>query len=147
MTIIVTLIFLVYLLASAFLVLVVLVQSGKGGGLSGLVGAGSGLGDTLGATGAEKTLNRWTTYAAVGFICLNILLVAVGGKAFSDNDVDRILEETPTSQNLPVDQPGAGAGGEETAATPAPGEASVSPVSEGAVPLQPSTVPTTTTAN
>ncbi|HPS03651.1 MAG TPA: preprotein translocase subunit SecG, partial [Candidatus Sumerlaeota bacterium] len=64
--------FIAYIFSAAVLVLVVLVQSGKGGGLSGLVSAGSTLGDTLGATGAEKTLNRWTTYCAVGFIVFNI---------------------------------------------------------------------------
>lgn len=106
MNIVVWLIFLIYLLASAFLVLVVLLQSGKGGGLSGLVGAGSSLGDTLGATGAEKTLNRWTTYAAVGFLCLNILLVAVGGQAFNQDELEKIAGDTTAIEQpeLPVDE-------------------------------------------
>ncbi|NQU44196.1 preprotein translocase subunit SecG [bacterium] len=74
------LVFFLWLLSSAVLVLVVLVQSGKGGGLSGLVGAGSTLGDHLGATGAEKTLNRWTTVAAVVFLIFTIFLVFTAPK-------------------------------------------------------------------
>ncbi len=101
------LVFFVYLLSSAFLVLVVLVQSGKGGGLSGLVGAGSSLGDTLGATGAEKTLNRWTTYAALGFLCLNILLVAIGGKVYTGNSLEKYDALTSVdSSDLPGELPG-----------------------------------------
>lgn len=83
MLVIFWIIFIAWILCSAVLILVVLVQSGKGGGLSGLVGAGSALGDHLGATGAEKTLNRWTTYFAVGFLVLNIAMVLIGPKAFS----------------------------------------------------------------
>jgi len=89
--------FILYICASAVLILVVLVQSGKGGGLSGLVGAGSALGDHLGATGAEKTLNRWTSYCAIGFLLLNIFLVLIGPRVFKGSILDT-LQETKTPQ-------------------------------------------------
>ncbi|MFP4381180.1 MAG: preprotein translocase subunit SecG [Candidatus Sumerlaeia bacterium] len=92
-TVLFWLFFLLWILCSGILILVVLVQSGKGGGLSGLVGAGSPLGDHLGATGAEKTLNRWTTYFAVGFLVLNIVLVLLGPKAFEGSILDKIGTE------------------------------------------------------
>lgn len=96
--------FVLYILASFVLILVVLVQSGKGGGLSGLVGAGSAIGDHLGATGAEKTLTRWTTYCAIGFLILNILLVLMGGKIFVS---ESITDKLPVSEQAPAAAPGA----------------------------------------
>jgi preprotein translocase subunit SecG len=102
------LIYTAWILASIVLVLVVLVQSGKGGGLSGLVGAGSTLGDHLGATGAEKTLNKWTTYCAVGFLILNISLVLLAPKIFRDSPFYRSKATAQTEK--------------AANATPAPGE-------------------------
>lgn len=96
--------FVLYILASFVLILVVLVQSGKGGGLSGLVGAGSAISDHLGATGAEKTLTRWTTYCAIGFLILNILLVLMGGKIFVS---ESIADKIPVSDQAPAAVPGA----------------------------------------
>ena len=90
MSVIFWLLFLLYLVASAVLILVVLIQSGKGGGLSGLVSAGTTLGDTLGASGVEKTLNRWTSYCAIGFLVINILLVIMGPIIYQKNILDRI---------------------------------------------------------
>jgi preprotein translocase subunit SecG len=100
--------FIAWLTASVVLILVVLVQSGKGGGLSGLVGASTTLGDQLGATGAEKTLNRWTTYCAVGFLVLNILLVLLGNAVYRQD----VLEDVPdfAAQMEAAQQPAAGAG-------------------------------------
>lgn len=99
MQIIFWLIFILWLVSSAVLVLVVLIQSGKGGGLSGLVGAGTSLGDSLGATGAEKTLNRWTTYCAIGFLVLNIALVFMAPKALRNsayyNSISKSRAEAP----------------------------------------------------
>lgn len=86
--------FLVWIAASGVLVLVVLIQSGKGGGLSGLVGAGTSLGDSLGATGAEKTLNRWTSYCAIAFVVVTILLVGLSQKVFRGSILDDVPETT-----------------------------------------------------
>lgn len=69
----------VYLILCFWLIFVILIQSGKGGGLSSLGGASEGLSEALGATGAEKTLNKLTTLSAVGFMVLAIVL-AVGGR-------------------------------------------------------------------
>jgi len=118
------LLFLVYIAASAVLILVVLVQSGKGGGLSGLVGAGSTLGDTLGATGAEKTLNRWTTYCAVGFLVVTILLVGLGNKVYKRGILDEVEKNLPTTSGMESGalEPGSetGDGSPSAAETPKP---------------------------
>lgn len=77
--------FLLYLLAfifalvCIFLILTILLQSGKGGGLSSLgSGAGGAISDTLGATGAEKTLVKATSWAAAIFMVLALVLTLWG---------------------------------------------------------------------
>ena len=77
-----TLILLLYSAICIFLIMVVLLQSGKGGGLSGMLGGGGGsaLTDTLGASGAEKTLSNWTTYCAVAFLVLSLAITWFGAR-------------------------------------------------------------------
>jgi preprotein translocase subunit SecG len=69
-----------YTFACLFLIFVILVQSGKGGGLSSLGSASQGISDALGASGAERTLNKMTTWCAVGFMVLALALWFFGGK-------------------------------------------------------------------
>jgi preprotein translocase subunit SecG len=86
---------LIYVGVCVFLILVVLLQSGKGGGISSLMG-GSSLGDQLGATGAEKTLNKWTTICAVSFGVLAITLTLIGAhKSKPASIIDDIIESPP----------------------------------------------------
>lgn len=77
---------LVYLFSCVFLIAVILLQSGKGGGLSSLGAASSGISEALGATGAEKTLNKMTTFCACTFIILAILLSLVGSRAITSRN-------------------------------------------------------------
>lgn len=131
------LLFFIWVIASAVLVLVVLVQSGKGGGLSGLVGAGSSLGDSLGATGAERTLNRWTTYCAIAFMGITILLGVIGPHIYGT-----LLDEARSSSALVNETtPAEGAAADATAtpaadatATPAAGAAEAPASSEAPAP-------------
>ncbi|HPB30734.1 MAG TPA: preprotein translocase subunit SecG [Candidatus Sumerlaeota bacterium] len=74
---------LIFFLACMFLLLVILLQSGKGGGLSGMLGgANNPLTDTLGAGAAEKTLNKWTGIAAALFFIIALLLTLQGNRVF-----------------------------------------------------------------
>jgi preprotein translocase subunit SecG len=52
------------ILAGLFLILVVLLHSGKGGGLSDMFGGGAGL---SGGTSVEKTLDKITVVTAIVF--------------------------------------------------------------------------------
>ncbi|MCX7766028.1 MAG: preprotein translocase subunit SecG [Candidatus Sumerlaeia bacterium] len=81
-----------YFFITILLVLVILMQSGKGGGLSGLAGATS-LADAFGATGAEKTLKRWTTYLATAFFILSIGLTLIGSSVFKRTSLLQQLEQ------------------------------------------------------
>jgi preprotein translocase subunit SecG len=119
--------FICWMIASAFLVLVVLVQSGKGGGLSGLIGAGSSIGDSLGATGAEKTLNKWTTYSAIVFMLFTIFLGMLGPHVFSGTLVD----EAKSSSSLVTEATDA-TDAEGDAVAPADGAEGEAPASDEA---------------
>jgi len=116
-----------YMVASGVTILVVLVQSGRGGGLSGLVGAGTSLGDQLGATGAEKALNRWTSYCAVGFLVLTILLVLVAQHIYAPS-VLRDVPEVPTAEQQAL---------QAQAATEVPAAPAVPVAAESAAPAAP----------
>lgn len=69
---------LIYVAICFMLMGAILLQSGKGGGLSSLAGGSSGLSDAIGATGAEKMMNKITTGVAVGFMLMAILLSLLG---------------------------------------------------------------------
>ena len=99
----VSILILVYVLVCGFLILVVLLQSGKGGGLSGLLSGGGGLSDTFGASGAEKTLSRWTTYCAIAFLVISLSLTLLGARHFQKSLFpDEFPEETPLPPSAQV---------------------------------------------
>jgi protein translocase SecG subunit len=108
----------VYVFACAVLIFVILIQAGdKGGGLSSLGSSNQGISDALGATGAEKTLNKWTTWCACTFILLAIALsYAVSAQARSR------LQVLPSARDLPA------------ATTPANAAGGAQGVPAGAVP-------------
>ena len=64
----------VHVLASALMVIFVLLHAGRGGGLSDLFGGGSMGGSMAGSTLAEKNLDRLTIISAVVFTFTTIML-------------------------------------------------------------------------
>ncbi len=73
------LIVVLFALVCVVMLLAILLQSGKGGGLSSLgSGAGSALTDSLGASSAEKTLVKATWWAAGIFMVLALVLTLWG---------------------------------------------------------------------
>ncbi len=91
----ISIVIVVYVLVCGFLILVVLLQSGKGGGLSGLLSGGGGLSDSFGASGAEKTLGRWTTYCAIAFLVISLCLTLLGARHFQKSLLGEFPEEMP----------------------------------------------------
>lgn len=69
--------FLFWLLCCAILVLVILNQEPKGGGVGAMFGQGSFMGEALGVSGITATLRRITTTAASAFMVLSILLAVM----------------------------------------------------------------------
>jgi len=87
----------VYVLSCLFMIVVILGQEGKGGGLSGLIGA-SALGDTLGASAAESTLRRWTRNSAILFVVLSLGLTIVGARVFTGSPLDLVGGSVPEEE-------------------------------------------------
>lgn len=79
-------ILLVYFGVCFFMILVILLQAGKGGGLSGMMGGGGGLVDQLGATSAERSLSKATTWCAVAFGLISVLLAIFGPPRGAEDD-------------------------------------------------------------
>ena len=88
-----------YVKACFFLIFVILVQSGKGGGLSSLAGASSGLQEALGSTAGERTLNRLTYGAAGAFVVLAVIL-ALGGQSMHSDGGPLLPEAAPVNAPL-----------------------------------------------
>lgn len=61
------------ILTSAFLILLILMHKGKGGGMSDMFGGG--MSSSLGSSGvAERNLNRFTTLVAIVWVASIVLL-------------------------------------------------------------------------
>lgn len=97
MTFILVFLVIIYVFVCLFLIVVILGQEGKGGGLSGLLGA-SALGETLGASTAESVLRRWTRNCAILFIVLSLCLTIVGSRVFTRSILDGATGVEPTEE-------------------------------------------------
>lgn len=91
---------LVYSLTCIVVIASILLQAGKGGGLSSLgSGAGGALSDSLGATGAEKTLVKATTWASGIFLALSLILTLYGARL---EKTGGLSIGTPAAQTQPA---------------------------------------------
>lgn len=104
----------IYFIICFLMMGVILIQSGKGGGLSSLGSSAGGITDALGATGLEKTLNKVTTGIAIAFGLFAVGLSILGSiRARSESDtvlgasaapIERVI---PTAPVAPIDLEGA----------------------------------------
>lgn len=90
MAILANILLIIFIPICILLILVVLLQSGKGGGLSGAFG-GAGAQPFLGARGTADFLSKLTIYLAIGFISLALILSITYGPSRSF----RMKEEAP----------------------------------------------------
>lgn len=111
-----SLILTVYFIVCVVLILAILVQSNKGTSIAGVFGGGS---DTfLGASNAVTWLNRVTTYLAVAYLTLSLVLMFLPGmmntsRIVLPDTVEEPLEETQPAPQAPVTIPEQPAGGGE----------------------------------
>ena len=89
-----TLITIVHLIACSFLVLIVLIQAGKGGGLGAGFGGATG-GGVLGAGSAADFLTRMTAGAAAIFFATSLSLAYVSAHSGSKGLERRTQESQP----------------------------------------------------
>ena len=115
----------VYIIICFFLILVVLLQQGKGADIAGAFGGGSSQ-TAFGARGATTFLHRLTTFAFVGFVLISMLLSIIDARPRA-SVIDKALPAAASAQKPVVPAPVApapeGAAPAPAAAQPAPGNA------------------------
>jgi preprotein translocase subunit SecG len=115
-----------HILVCLGLIVVVLLQSGKGGGLAGAFGGAGGVGAVFGGQAAATFLTKATRYLAIAFMLTSLTLAfalrsTLGGGAITEGLQQRGAapatatgEVVPTETSTPSDLPGTqGAGGSE----------------------------------
>ena len=111
-----------YVLVCLFLIMVVLLQQGKGADLAGAFGGG-GSQTSFGPRGTTNIMHRMTTGAFVLFVVLCLSLAILSGKRRTS-----VMEEVPATASLPTENAletavaEENAGGEMTVDQPAPAE-------------------------
>ena len=119
----------VYIFVCFFLILVVLLQQGKGADIAGAFGGG-GSQTAFGARGATTLLHKLTTGAFVGFIVLALTLTLIEARPRSS--VVRTLPAKAATEKAPVPAATQPAGAIAPAPAPAePGTTAPAPVQPG----------------
>ncbi|HMV43845.1 MAG TPA: preprotein translocase subunit SecG [Leptospiraceae bacterium] len=83
-----------FVISCVFLILLVLVQAGKGGGLGGMVGGAS---QTAFGSSSADVLTKATRFIAISFIVVSLLLSFLFAKK-----EEAIIEQLPTSEIVPA---------------------------------------------
>ena len=109
-----------YVFICFFLILVVLVQQGKGADIAGAFGGG-GTQTAFGARGATTLLQKLTTGAFVGFIVLSLVLTLVQARSKPS-----VVKSVPQKANAVLPKPGPG-GQQPPGQPPAAGPAAAQP--------------------
>ncbi len=112
-----------YIFICFFLILVVLVQQGKGADIAGAFGGG-GTQTAFGARGATTLLHKLTTGAFIGFIVLSLLLTVMQARS-RPSVVRGVPQKVDAKGALPAPNPGA-AGQPAAAQPPAAGASAAS---------------------
>ncbi|HQY62392.1 MAG: preprotein translocase subunit SecG [Myxococcales bacterium] len=102
----------IHVLVCVFLVLFILVQQGKGGGMGAALGGGGGAAQVFGGRGAGNFLTRGTGICAVIFFTTSVSL------AYLSSSGDHALKDRQAAENKKRDDRGF-ARGKDSAPTPA----------------------------
>ena len=109
----------IHILVCLGLIIVVLLQSGKGGGLAGAFGGAGGVGAVFGGQAAATFLTKATRYLAIGFMLTSLSLAvtvrgSLGGGTVSEGLEGRQPSAATTAgeivpqEGVPAELPGAG---------------------------------------
>jgi preprotein translocase subunit SecG len=124
----------VHILVCVGLIVVVLLQSGKGGGLAGAFGGAGGVGAVFGGQAAATFLTKATRYLAIAFMLTSLTLAftlraTMGGGAITEGLQQRgaapatTAGETVPTEGAPSELPGDGSEGSSGGAAPEAGDA------------------------
>ncbi len=111
----------IHVLVSLFLVLFILVQQGKGGGMGAALGGGGGAAQVFGGRGAGNFLTRGTGICALIFFTTSVSL------AYLSSSGDHALKDRQAAENKKRDERGF-ARGKDSAAAPSGAPAPSAPV-------------------
>ncbi|HTR04367.1 MAG TPA: preprotein translocase subunit SecG [Thermoanaerobaculia bacterium] len=127
----------IYVVICFFLILVVLLQQGKGADIAGAFGGGSSQ-TAFGARGATTFLHKLTTGAFIGFVAIALLLSILEARPKS-SVISKSLPAAPAkAAPAPAAQPPAG---QAAPGQPAAGQAPVQPAPAQPAPAAPSSNP------
>jgi preprotein translocase subunit SecG len=96
MNIIVNILLIIFVPVCVLLILMVLLQAGKGGGLSGAFGGMGTAQPFLGARGTVDFLSKFTIYLAIGFMALSLVLSVSYGPSRTIKVKDAVPAATET---------------------------------------------------
>lgn len=93
----------IHTLICVTLILTVLLQSGKGGGLAGAFGGGGAAQSLFGGRGAATFLSKATSWLAVAFMVMSILLAILSSRTGADGEgvLQRRARERAGQAQLP----------------------------------------------
>jgi preprotein translocase subunit SecG len=114
----------VHVLISIFLVISILLQSSKGGGLAGMFGGGGGgMGGVFGGRGAATFLSKVTMWLGVGFALTSIVIafLSARGNARPQSMIQQVMQQERASSPAAILPTIPGDGGEGEAQAPAEG--------------------------
>lgn len=134
-----------FVLVSALLVFTVLMQEGKGGGLSG-IGGSSAIGDTFGFSNASTELRKVTRWCAVAFFILALALTFLGEHIINNPDTDFLKGAKADEVVTPVETPAAPLAADAPAAPAANAVVADGPSSTEATPVAAEAAETVTIA-
>ena len=123
-----TILLFVFVPVCLLLILIVLLQAGKGGGLAGAFG-GAGGQTFLGARGAADFLSKFTIYLAIAFMFLSLILSLTYGRGGRSIRIDEEPASVETSAETPAEERAAAE--TEQPQSPAADEGSEAPSPEG----------------
>lgn len=115
----ITLVTVLHVLVCIFLILIILLQAGKGGGMGSAFG-GAGAQTVFGGRGAQTFLGKVTSVSAFIFMLTSLTLAYNSSKAKSVLDAHTASEQTAPGPAAPLAPPPAPAPAEPAAPAPAP---------------------------
>jgi preprotein translocase subunit SecG len=106
----------IHILVSILMVVSVLLQSSRGGGLAGMFGGGGGMGGVFGGRGAASFLSKVTMWLAIGFATtsLTIAFLSSGRQTQAKSAVQEVLEKEAAPTDILPAIPGVSETGEES---------------------------------
>jgi preprotein translocase subunit SecG len=113
----------VFIFVCVFLCLLILIQSDKGGGISGAIGGLSGANNFLGTQDTANVLTKGTYVFGGVFLLLCVLMTffAPGGGSIAKSEMQRRAEKAQTITSMPVSGSAMDFVDDESAGTDNPG--------------------------